>query len=101
MKHADQCALDALEGLLVAIRQHQSLKEKKRGIFYWKSNAFLHFHEDDAQRFADLRIGSDWVRFPVNTQAEQAVVLAQIAVVISSRVRYAINCEFKDILPSS
>ncbi len=34
MKHAGQDALDALEELLVAIRQHKSLKEKRRGIFY-------------------------------------------------------------------
>lgn len=82
MKHAGQDALDALEELLVAIRQHQSLREKKRGIFYWKSNAFLHFHEDGDQLFADLRVDSDWKRFPVNTQAEREVLLANVAIAI-------------------
>jgi hypothetical protein len=79
MKHAGQDALDALEELLVEIRQHRGLKEKKRGIFYWKSNAFLHFHEDHDQLIADLRISSDWQRFPVNTSSEREILLAQIA----------------------
>lgn len=82
MKHADSDALDRLEGLLMKLRQHQSLKEKKRGIFYWKSNAFLHFHQDHDQLFADLKIGSDWERFPVNTQLEQETLLAQVAIVL-------------------
>ncbi|MBD1842581.1 hypothetical protein H6F89_03960 [Cyanobacteria bacterium FACHB-63] len=62
------------------IRQYQSLKEKKRGIFYWKSNAFLHFHQDQDQLFADLRTGSDWKRFPVSTQLEQETFLAQVEI---------------------
>jgi hypothetical protein len=82
MKHAGQDTLDALEDLLVKIRQYPSLKEKKRGIFYWKSNAFLHFHDDHGQRFADLRVDSDWVRFPVNTQADQDTLLEQVAIVL-------------------
>jgi len=84
MKHAGHDALDKLEGLLTQIRHHKCLKEKKRGIFYWKSNAFLHFHEDQEQRVADLRIGADWVRFPVNTQAEYDALLDQVAKVLGA-----------------
>lgn len=83
MKHAGQEALDTVEELLVMVRNHQSLREKKRGIFYWKSNAFLHFHEDGDQLFADLRAGSDWERFPVNTQAEREALLAQVAIALN------------------
>ncbi len=82
MKHAGSEALDALETLLSQIRQHSRLNEKKRGIFYWKSNAFLHFHEERDQYFADVRIGADWVRFPVNTPAEQDALLSQVARVL-------------------
>lgn len=84
MKHASQDALDALEDLLVKIRQQQGLNEKKRGIFYRKSNAFLHFHEDQDQRFADLRIGADWVRFPVNTHAEKDALVEQVKSVLNA-----------------
>ncbi|MEP0919978.1 hypothetical protein NC981_24520 [Leptolyngbya sp. DQ-M1] len=80
MKHADSKALDRLEELLVKLRQYQGLKEKKRGIFYWKSNAFLHFHQNHDQLFADLRVGSDWERFPVNTQLEQEIFLTQVEI---------------------
>jgi hypothetical protein len=84
MKHAGQDALDTVEELLVAIRQYPGLKEKKRGIFYWKSNAFLHFHEHQDELFADLRMGSDWQRFPANTQPEWDVLLAQMAIALKS-----------------
>ncbi len=43
------------------------LKEKSRGVFYRKSKATLHFHEDPAGLFADMRIADVFVRFPVNT----------------------------------
>ncbi|MBW4693731.1 MAG: hypothetical protein KME27_18455 [Lyngbya sp. HA4199-MV5] len=72
MKHADDRALDLLTGLLTTLRTIDGLKEKKRGIFYRKGQAFLHFHEDPGGLFADLRQASNWERFPVNTSEEQA-----------------------------
>ena len=78
MKHADDRALDTLSNLLTAIRALDGLKEKKRGIFYHKAQAFLHFHEDSAGLFADLRQGADWERFPVNTLHEQAQFLTRL-----------------------
>ena len=72
MKHAARQTLDGLETLLTVIRAHSELKEKKQGIFYRKSRAFLHFHEDAAGLFADLRIGNEFQRFAVNTSAEQS-----------------------------
>jgi hypothetical protein len=75
MKHATAAALDRLEPLLVQVRGHAALKEKARGTFYLKSRAVLHFHEDPAGLFADLRGAADWERFPVNTAAERAALL--------------------------
>lgn len=71
MKHASDKSLDMLDGLLDAVRSHTELKEKKRGIFYHKSSAFLHFHEDAAGLFADVRIAGHFERFGVNTSVEQ------------------------------
>jgi hypothetical protein len=85
MKHADERALDQLADLLTAIRTVDGLKEKKRGIFYRKAQAFLHFHEDPTGLFADLRQASDWERFPVNTPAEQAQFLARLTLVLSAK----------------
>ncbi len=41
--------------MLARIRGHAALAETGRGVFYLKSRAFLHFHEDVAGLFADLR----------------------------------------------
>ena len=79
MKHAGEQALEGLESLLAEIRKHAGLKEKKRGTFYRKSSGFLHFHEDPTGLFADLKIGDDYQRFPVNTAAERKALLRNIA----------------------
>ena len=78
MKHAGGAALGALSDLLASLRTHPALVEKRPGIFYVRGKAFLHFHEDPAGLFADLRLGSDWQRFPVNSRDEQAELLAVI-----------------------
>ena len=78
MRHAGAAALDALEDLLDKVRTLPDLREKQRGIFYRKSSAFLHFHEDPAGLFADLRVGGDFERFPVNTRAERRALLAAL-----------------------
>lgn len=75
MKHAGQGSLDLLEDLLVKIRGYSVLTERKRGTFYKKSSAFLHFHEDPDGLFADLKTGPDWERYRVSTKAEKAAFL--------------------------
>ena len=77
MKHAGADALDALEPVLEQLRAIAGLKEKNRGTFYRKSKAFLHFHEDPAGLFADLKKGDDFVRLPVNSRAEIAALLRE------------------------
>jgi hypothetical protein len=80
MKHAGAAALDQLEPLLDRIRECGVLKEKSRGIFYLKSRAFLHFHEDPAGLFADIRAadGKDFDRMKLDECAER-LILARIA----------------------
>jgi hypothetical protein len=78
MKHATSAALAELSGLLDQIRIRDGLKEKKLGIFYRKSKSFLHFHEDPAGLFADLSVGADFDRYPVNSRQEWSVLLAAI-----------------------
>jgi hypothetical protein len=78
MKHASDSALDQLDDLLEAIRRVPGLVEKKRGIFYRASKAFLHFHEDPAGLFADLRPGAEWLRLPVNTPEDREAVVDMV-----------------------
>ena len=75
MKHATSPSLDQLEELLTALRAIPVLKEKARGVFYVRGRAFLHFHEDPAGLFADMRPAAEWQRFPVNTEAEHSRLL--------------------------
>jgi hypothetical protein len=72
MKHAGISTLDELEPLLREVRTLPDLIEKKRGIFYRKSQAFLHFHEDPAGIFADVKLGgADYTRMRVSTAVER------------------------------
>ena len=78
MRHARPDALDTLEPLLAEIRVHAALKEKTRGVFYLRGKAWLHFHEDPAGLFADLRQGGDWLRLRVSEPAEQHALLLAV-----------------------
>jgi hypothetical protein len=76
MKHAGAVALGTLAVLIGAIRERGELKEPRPGVFYRKGKAFLHFHEDPAGLFADLRVSTEWERFRVSEPAERATFLA-------------------------
>jgi hypothetical protein len=78
MKHAGVAALQGLSELLEQIRIKEGIKEKSLGIFYRKSKAFLHFHEDPAGLFADLRVAADFDRHPVNTKKEWKALLRAV-----------------------
>jgi len=64
MKHAGPAALDQREPLLALLRDLPELREKSRGTFYRGSRAFLHFHEDPAGLFADVRIDAEFETSP-------------------------------------
>jgi hypothetical protein len=79
MRHAGGAALDRLEPLLARLRAMGGLTEKGRGVFYRKSRAFLHFHEDLSGLYADVRIGGDdFERLRVETGSEQDALIAMV-----------------------
>lgn len=75
MKHAGDATLDQLETSLALLRKIPGLVERKRGVFYRKSRAFLHFHEDPAGIFADLRIGDAWQRIEIMSAAARRALI--------------------------
>lgn len=79
MKHATPATLSTIETLLRHVRSHPNLTERKPGIFYRKSVAFLHFHEDPAGLFADLKGPSGFDRFPANSAAKRTRLLREVA----------------------
>ena len=42
--------------LLIELRKRAALREKATGVFILKSKAFLHFHDDPAGIFADVKL---------------------------------------------
>jgi hypothetical protein len=86
MRHAGAAALDRLDGLLQEVRRrHPQLRERKRGAFYRGGQGWLHFHEDPAGLFADLKIGGEWTRLPVNAPAERKSLLSRLAATLDRR----------------
>ena len=96
MKHAGPDALASLEPVLSRLRRHSALVERTPGTFYRQSKAFLHFHEDDAGLFADLK--EDLVSFSrhrVTTQSERKVFLARVNQCLSALARASRNAQRK------
>jgi hypothetical protein len=52
--------------------------ERKRGVFYLRSRAFLHFHEDSSGLHADVRLDADFQRLRVQTRQERSVLFDRI-----------------------
>lgn len=79
VRHARDDALDALEPVLEQVRTCPGLTERSRGTFYKRSQAFLHFHEDPAGLFADVRLApGDFTRMRVTTKAEQRAFVSAV-----------------------
>jgi len=80
MKHAGPDTLAALEPLLARLRAQPALKERTPGCFYRGATAFLHFHEDPAGPFADVRLApGPFTRLRVATAAEQDALAGAVA----------------------
>jgi hypothetical protein len=79
VKHAGPAALDQLSPLLERLRAFPAMKEKSRGVFYRGGRAFLHFHEDPAGLFADVRDTSGaFDRIKVDDQAGSAALITLV-----------------------
>jgi hypothetical protein len=86
VRHARDDDLDRLEDLLARLRQVGPLVERKRGNFQHRSRAFLHFHADGDDLYADVRLdGVDFARRRVTGAAEQAGLVAEIEAAVSGR----------------
>ena len=73
MAHADAEALEPFLPLLRQLRAVKGLKEVRPGIFYVRSSAFLHFHDEAGVLCVDLKKpgGSGFDRYAIATPPEQ------------------------------
>jgi hypothetical protein len=80
MKHASANTLAFLAPLLETLRTLPELVERSPGCFYFKSKAYLHFHEDPTGFFADVKLDQvEFVRLPVTTPVEQGRLVELVA----------------------
>ena len=85
MRHATEADLDRLDDLLAELRTVPAIQERKRGNFQHRSRAFLHFHADGDDMYADVRLdGVDFSRHRVTTRDEQADLVAAIAAAVEA-----------------
>ena len=79
MRHARAEDLEAIEPLLEQLRRVPGLTEKSPGTFYRGSRAFLHFHADGDDTYADVKLTTDeFERTRVTTKAEQRALVASV-----------------------
>jgi hypothetical protein len=86
VKHAGPETFDQLQDLLAELREIPELNERKTGVFYRRSRAFLHFHDDPTGPYADVRLAddSDFVRIRVKTAAEKKRLVREVRVAARS-----------------
>jgi hypothetical protein len=79
VRHITDARLDGIDTLLDQLRSIDGLTERKRGVFYRKSKAFLHFHEDGDDVYADVRLdGVEFDRRRVSTNTEQRALVRAV-----------------------
>lgn len=79
MRHITSDRLADLDALLVQLRSIDALVERSPGVFYVKSRAFLHFHEDGNDVYADVRLdGTEFDRMRVTTARERAALVTKV-----------------------
>jgi hypothetical protein len=79
VRHITSDRLADLDALLVQLRSIDALVERSPGVFYVKSRAFLHFHEDGNDVYADVRLdGTEFDRMRVTTARERAALVTKV-----------------------
>ena len=74
MAHCPPEQLEDIADVLQELRALPGLAEKKPGVFYIKSDSFLHFHVKDGQRYAHVKTGrrGGWAEVPLDFDATAA-----------------------------
>jgi hypothetical protein len=88
MKRAGPLALNQVSALLDRLRAIEGLREPKTGTFYRGQSAFLHFHEDPAGLFVDVKLhGKQFTRFILLNPDDQANLLNEVRTAIAKTTK--------------
>ena len=73
MAHCPFELLDDLADVFAELRTWPGVAEKKPGVFYVKSQAFLHFHVSEGERrHADVKSRTGWVPYDLPRPATES-----------------------------
>lgn len=82
MGHTKPQDLTDLKDILDQIRSWENIRETSPNIFYIRSTPFLHFHDKDGKRWADVKDSKTWgkpIEIPFNpTKAQQKKFLTEV-----------------------
>ena len=79
MRHPRPGELKSIEPMLTQLRTIDGLVERTTGVFYRRSKAFLHFHIDGDDLYADVRLdGTAFERIKVTTTEQQRALVAAV-----------------------
>jgi hypothetical protein len=86
MLHATESTLAKYSALFDSLRALNGLIEKRPGVFYRQSKAFLHFHEDPTGLYADLRVDAngDFARIRAESWVEQSTLIETISAALTA-----------------
>ncbi len=87
MRHVREDDLTRLSALMALVRAFPTIRERTPGVFYRGGKAFLHFHEDGGELFADVRLcGAEFERVRVSAPPEQRALGRRIAAALDTTV---------------
>jgi len=70
MGHTKPEMLADIAAELAAVRGLEGIKERSPGVFYYKSIAFLHFHDKNGKRWADVKSPRGYREVAIDFQAD-------------------------------
>jgi hypothetical protein len=79
--HTQAKDLKDLAKELSEVRALEGLTEKSPGIFYYKSIGFLHFHDKDGRRWADVKTSNGWQEIEIDfgaTKGDRAIFIKKV-----------------------
>ena len=84
MRHITPARLGTIGELLGRLRAIDVLVERSPGVFYVRSRAFLHFHEDAGAFYVDVRLNAAFQRMRVTSRDEQTAFLEYVGRAVES-----------------
>jgi hypothetical protein len=79
MPYRSDCSKKNDSSVIRPISRSRTTDERRRGNFRFRSRAFLHFHADGDELYADVRLhGHEFERHRVTSDPEQTALVTEI-----------------------